>query len=217
MTNQKVLVLGDYTNFQYHPFAPFAQVLEELLSDRGLALKFTEDRNELEIKNLSQYDALITYDESWDQFLPPTQMQSLLDFTASGKRIFGIHCGISYANPEYYQLFGAQFIGHPPFQEISVKISREDHPLIRGLVDFQIEDELYMFKFAEFSQLKVLMEGEFEGKEYPLAWEKPAGAGALLDLALGHDHRVFGNKMFQTALLNGALWATQRWIMNSEQ
>ncbi len=210
MTNPKVLVLGDYINYQYHPFAPLTQVLEELLSDRGLELKFTEDRNELENENLSQYDALISYVESWDQSLPAAQMQSLLDFIVSGKRLFGIHCGISYANPEYYQLFGAQFVGHPPFQEISVKISGGDHPLTKGLVDFQIEDELYMFKFADLSQLKVLIEGEFEGKAYPLAWEKPAGAGALLYLALGHDQCAFGNKMFQTALLNGALWAVKQ-------
>lgn len=210
MTNSKILILGDYTKYQYHPFSDIARALEDLLSNRGLELKFTENRNELESDNLSQNNALITYVESWDQSLPPSQMQSILNFTASGKRIFGIHCGISYANPEYYRLFGARFTGHPPLQEFPVKISGEEHPLTKGLTDFRIEDELYKFEFDHLSELKVLMEGEFEGKAYPLAWEKTAGAGSLLYLALGHDQRAFDNKMFQTALLNGALWAIQR-------
>lgn len=209
MRNFKILIIGNYTNYQYHPFSGIAHVIERLLRGKGLKLKLTEDRNELEAENLSRYDALITYVESWDQMLPPSQMKSILDFTASGKRIFGIHCGISYANPEYYKLFGARFINHPPLHKFPVKISVEKHPLTAGLSDFQIEDELYMFEFKDLSQLKVLMEGEFEGKAFPLAWEKKAGAGALLYLALGHDRRTFENEMFQKALLNGALWAME--------
>ncbi|NLW49013.1 MAG: ThuA domain-containing protein [Firmicutes bacterium] len=207
MKNPKILIIGDYTNYQYHPFSGIAHTLEGLLSGRGLEPKFTEDRKELEPENLSQYDALITYVESWDQVLPSNQIQGILDFVASGRRIFGVHCGISYANPEYYELFGARFTNHPPLHEFPVKISGEKHPLTDGLADFRIEDELYMFDYKDFLQLKVLMEGDFEGKAYPLAWEKKAGAGALLYLALGHDQRAFGNEMFQKTLLNGALWA----------
>ena len=210
MSNPKVLVLGDYTNYQYHPFSGIVQVLTELLTNEGLELKFTEDRQELESANLSRYNALITYVESWDQSLPPEQIRGLVDFTAAGKRIFGIHCGISYANLEYYQLFGARFIGHPPLQEITVKIKEYGHPLTKGLAEFKIEDELYQFKFADLSQLKVLFEGELGGVSYPLAWEKPAGSGALLYLALGHDRRAFENEMFRKALLNGVLWAISK-------
>lgn len=208
MANPKVLILGDYTNYQYHPFSGIAQVLEGLLAEQGLDLTFTEDRQELEFENLSCYNALITYVDSWDQCLPPEQMRGIIGFTTSGKRIFGIHCGISYANQEYYQLFGARFIGHPPLQEIAVKIKGQGHPLTDGLVDFRIEDELYQFEFADFSHIKVLLEGELGGETYPLAWEKLAGAGAVLYLALGHDRRAFENEMFQKILLNGTLWAT---------
>ncbi|HYH03362.1 MAG TPA: ThuA domain-containing protein [Bacillota bacterium] len=210
MNKPKVLILGDYTYFQYHPFSGIAQVLERLLKDYEIELTFTEDRNELEIANLSQYDALITYVDSWGQFLPQTMMESLLNFTVSGKRIFGIHCGISYTNPEYSQLFGARFTGHPPYQEIPVKITGENHPWVKDLSDFRIEDELYLFEFTDSSQINVLLEGEFEEKTYPLAWEKSIGTGALLYLALGHDQRAFENELFQKALLNGALWATKR-------
>lgn len=210
MANPKVLVLGDYTNYQYHPFSGIVQVLAELLANEGLELKFTEDRQELENANLSRYNALITYVDSWDQTLPPEQMRGMIGFTAAGKRIFGIHCGISYANQEYYQLFGARFTGHPPLQEIAVKIKEQGHPLTKGLDDFKVEDELYQFKFADFPQLKVLLEGELGGASYPLAWEKPAGAGALLYLALGHDRRAFENVMFRKTLLNGALWAISK-------
>ncbi len=209
MKNPKILIIGDFTNYQYHPFSGIAHTIEELLSGMELELKFTEDRKELEKENISQYDALITYVESWDQMLSLSQMQNLLDFIASGKRIFGIHCGISYANPEYYELFGARFINHPPLHEFSVKISKEKHPLTNGLSDFRIEDELYMFEFKDLSQLKVLMEGEFEGKTFPLAWEKEVGAGALFYLALGHDQRAFKNEMFQKTVLNGVLWAVK--------
>lgn len=210
MTNSKILIIGDYTNYQYHPFSGIARTLEKLLSDKGLELKFTEDRKELEEENLFQYEALITYVESWDRKLPQSQMMSLSDFTASGKRIFGIHCGISYANPEYFELFGARFTKHPPLHDFPVKISGEKHPLTDGLSEFQIEDELYMFDFKDLSQLKVLMEGEFEEKAYPLAWEKKTGAGALLYLALGHDERAFENEMFKKALLNGVFWAISK-------
>lgn len=203
-----ILAIGHFTNYQYHPFGDVARKLEEIAAQAGFSIRCAQDPEELENGHPDRYDLLISYADAWDQSLTPAQMEGLEQFVASGKGLLAIHCGISYANPEYFQLLGAKFTGHPPFQRLSIRIKDQNHPVTAGLNDFEIEDELYMFEFSESSQLNILMECPFEGANYPVAWTRDYGRGRVVYLSPGHIALVFSHEMIIQTIKNSLHWAT---------
>jgi len=73
----------------------------------------------------------------------------LLDFVKGGKPFFGIHNATDtfYDWPEYGELIGGYFSGHPWTQEVRVIVEDGDHPATRVLGQyFKVFDEIYTFK-----------------------------------------------------------------------
>ena len=210
MKHQKILALGDYTNYKYHPFQDVSVQLKETLSKHGFEVHCTEDRSELHIESLSEYDACLSYVDAWESTLIPVQMDGLLQFVDSGKGFLALHCGISYENAEYRSLLGASFVSHPPYQTLSIRIKDKAHPITADLSDFELRDELYIFEFVEFHRLNVLMECQFEVQSYPIAWTRTYGEGRIVYLALGHSVESFRNEMFLKLVANSVLWVAGR-------
>mgnify|MGYP005860520927 CR=1 FL=1 len=203
-----ILALGHFTNYQYHPFGDVARKLEQIAAEAGFAIRCTQDAGELENGNLSRYGLLISYADAWEETLTPLQMEGLEQFVTGGKGFLAIHCGISYANPEYFRLLGAKFTSHPPLQRLTVRIKDPKHPVTAGLTDFEIEDELYMFEFSESSQLNILMECPFEGIQYPVAWTRNHGGGRVVYLSPGHVAEGLSHEMIIQTIQNSLRWAT---------
>jgi type 1 glutamine amidotransferase len=203
-----ILALGHFNDYQYHPFGEVAGKLQSIAAGAGYEIRCTGDPGELESSNLNHYDLIISYADAWEQSLTPQQMADLEQFVAMGKGLLAIHCGISYANPEYFQLIGAKFIEHPPFQRLSIHIKDLHHPITAGINDFETEDELYMFEFAESVQVNILMECPFEGKNYPFAWTRDFGRGKVVYLAPGHQADGFAHDTYIKVIQNSLGWIT---------
>jgi type 1 glutamine amidotransferase len=213
----KILALGHFTNYKYHPFTDVARKLQEIVIEAGDEVDCSQVPGELTIDNLSRYDLLISYADAWDERLTPDQLSELQQFISSGKGLLAIHCGISYQNPGYFQLLGAKFTGHPPFQRLTIHIKDSNHPITAGLTDFTMEDELYMFEFVKPSTLNILMECPFEGENHPIAWTRDFGRGRVVYLAPGHLPEGFENEMYAKTLLNSIRWAGSQTIPPSYQ
>ena len=88
--------------------------------------------------------------------------KSFLDFLDNGGGVVCLHFAIA-ANrhwPEFKELFGATFTGHPWTEEVGVTVEEPEHPLVAafGGKDFRITDEIYQYGPPyDRSKLRVLM------------------------------------------------------------
>lgn len=214
----KILALGNFSEYQYHPFGEVAEILSAVLPSERFEIRCTEERRQLNGKNSAPYDVILSYVDSSRSRLAEDLMEDLRQFVARGKGLVGVHCGISYENSHYRDFFGATFTQHPPYQKIAYEIKDKAHPVTGGLSSFELEDELYMFEFFPGHKLDILLEGVWEGKKYPAAWAKKYQDGRIVYLAPGHTAETFRHPTFARILANSLLWAAGRKLsVNSSQ
>ncbi len=100
-------------------------------------------------------------------------------------------------NDPFMALMGSQFLSHPPIEPYTVQASDPEHPLVKGIPNFQVDDELYLCEFH--GERKNLLHTYFNGEteafvdsqwqsdeERPCMYLHPYGGGEVLYLTLGH-------------------------------
>lgn len=137
-----------------------------------------------------QTAALEAYLRRGGRWLALHGTNALLHFAADGV------CETPDTAPQFMDLLGTQFAGHPPIAPFKVEVTRDDHPLTTGLRSFRIEDELYLTRRR--GEITVLLHTSFHGTcpefcdsewnedEVPVLYERRVGEGAILYLTLGH-------------------------------
>lgn len=151
--------------------------------------------------------------------------KSLLDYVRSGRGIAGIHYAIG-ANrhwPEFQELFGARYHGHPWNEEVGIKLDEPDHPLVAAFqgMDFRIADEIYQFRDPYSREhLRVLLSLDTARTnmdvqwihrtdgDFALAWVKQYGQGRLFYTALGHRTEIYWDPRILEFFLDGIQFAT---------
>lgn len=102
----------------------------------------------------------------------------------------------------FLALMGSSFQAHPPIGRFTVRPVSND-PLVAGIAPFVVEDELYLADIA--LPVEVLLAADFSGHApgfvrsdwtagdpvRPMLYRRQVGAGAILNLALGHRRGVF--------------------------
>ncbi|MFO7902232.1 MAG: ThuA domain-containing protein [Planctomycetota bacterium] len=142
--------------------------------------------------------------------------KSLFDYVSNGGGIVGIHfaTGANYHWPEFLELLGARFAGHPWNEEVGIRVHEPDHPLVAAFdgKDFRIADEIYQFsdpsdrrKPRDWSKVRVLlsidkantnMDAQWINpnlEEFPQAWVRPYGKGRVFYTGFGHRAQLYRN------------------------
>jgi len=197
-------------------------------------------------ENIKQFDAIVLNNASGPWITPtaadmakealkkhgstPEEVEkvlrkSFLDFIEQGGGVVCIHFAIA-ANrhwPEFKELFGATFIGHPWNEEIGVTVEEPDHPLVSafGGKDFRIEDEIYAYGTPyDRSKLRVLMSIDpattnmnprwmtDKQTDFALSWVKPHGKGRLFNTSFGHQTRLSWDPQLLQFYLDAVQFAT---------
>lgn len=194
---------GQYHDFDYVRLA----LLQKLAEFPDVRTRVAEDYSNIEA--LAEADALITYTAN---VIPSEAEQATLDdFLARGKRWFALHGTNSaididakgYASsprvaPKFMEMLGSQFIAHPPKGEFQVTNSQPAHPLVAGIEDFRVDDELYFIE--QRGEIEVLLHTHFNGKAMrgftereffsdeprPILYLRRWRSGEVLYLNLGH-------------------------------
>jgi type 1 glutamine amidotransferase len=136
--------------------------------------------------------------------------KSFLDFVRDGRGVVCLHYAIA-ANahwPEFAELFGAKFTGHPWTEEVGVKVEEPDHPLVAafGGQDFRLADEIYEYGTPyDRTKLRVLMSLDTartnmsvpwisrRDNDFALTWVKPYGQGRVFVTSFGHMASLYAN------------------------
>ncbi len=158
-------------------------------------------------------------------------------FLDRGGRWFALHATNSVAgNQAMPGILGTRFLAHPKSMRFPVKVTRQEEPLLQGIRDFEVCDELYCIEDVT-RDLDVLLHARWGGEalggihveqaDRPMLYRRAVGDGGVLYLALGHanrpcdkpfphlpdppDHRgPWDLPVFQELVKRGVEWAAQR-------
>jgi len=146
-----VLIWSGKNNHNWQETTP---VIQTLLENSGrFIVTVTNDPANLDPGELNHYDVIISNWNTWPDVTGhrwnPALEKAFLEFVASGKGFVVIHAGSSALQdwPEFQQIAGGTWAldstGHGPVHAFKVTIDDKNHPVLKGLKDFYIKDELW--------------------------------------------------------------------------
>ena len=150
------------------------------------------------------------------------QKKAIIDFVRGGGGFLGIHNATDtcYEWPEYGEMIGGWFAGHPWHQEVTVNVEDGNHPATRMLgKSFQVVDEIYTMKNWDRAKTHVLMsldndsvdvsKGDRDDHDYALGWCHEFGKGRVMYTALGHPDELWYQPWFREHILGCIKWAAK--------
>src|SRR5215467_12568546 len=199
------------------------QVMQELASQSGaFQIDNTEDVSLINADNLRNYDAVYFF-TSGELPLSDQQKADLLDFVRQGKGFGGSHSATDtlYSWPEYGEMIGGIFDGHPWTQEAAEDVEDPENPIVKHMAPgFRALEEYYQFRNFSRDNVRVLLtlntdtvdlhadgvnrtDGDFAS-----VWIRKYGQGRVFYSAFGHFEDSFRLPMFRTMLMQALLWLT---------
>jgi type 1 glutamine amidotransferase len=147
----------------------------------------------------------------------PHHQQAFERYVASGRPLLAHHGAIaSYDDwPRFGELIGFAWIWeitkHSPLGTYRIHTLRTGHPVIDGVNDYTIEDELYYnVRVNPNVESEVHAEVEWDGLPRPmvstLSGVRTPGAGKVVYLANGHDQRAFESPAIKRLWINSVRW-----------
>ena len=200
----KVLVIGGHTE-GFHQFKLMRPIYKKFLGKAGFNVTLTEDWDNLKPEAIKPYDVIIGY--TTGENLTDEQRQGLMNGIVSGKGFVGIHSAADSfkETPGYINMVGGKFLTHPAQIKHRFKVLKKSHPIMKGVKDFTMVEELYLME--TYGHFDLLMSAKYKGIERPIAWVKGYGHGRVFYLALGHGEEQTSNPNFQKLMVNGVRWA----------
>ncbi len=196
--------------------------------------------------NLKQFDAIVLNNASGSWITPTASdlakdplkklgadaqsveaelRKSFVDFVKNGGGIVCIHFAIA-ANrewPEFKEIFGGTFTGHPWTEEVGVTLEEPEHPLVAafGGRDFRIADEIYEYGPPyDRTNVRVLMSIDpartnmgarwinRKDGDFALTWVKSYGKGRIFNTSFGHMSSIYSNPKMLQFYLDAIQYAT---------
>ncbi len=211
------------TGGPFHDIDATSAALTEVLAEVGVESETTEDivgalsePSEVQLITVNALrwqmnaDRFADLRDRWSFRLPAQARTTLLDHLDRGGGLLCMHAAaICFDDWQgWSRVLGGCWDWsksyHPPLGWTGVRV-HGDHPVVEGLRDFDLVDEVY-------SDLDVLPDvrplASSGGR--PLMWARPVRRGRVFYDALGHDTRSYGNEIHRTLLQRAALWLLKR-------
>lgn len=206
-----------------HEVVPLSKAtLIQLGGNSGLfEVTATEDMSEFSTENLERYAAVMFY-TTGELPMSGAQKTALLNFVRSGGGFLGVHSATDtfYSWPDYLDLIGGYFNGHPWHQAVTIEVVDPGDPLVAFLgKSLQVEDEIYQISDFDYRGSHVLLRLDQSSVDlsktgvhqrfycWPLAWKRFYGQGRVFYTALGHEASVWQDSRYQRMLTNAILWS----------
>ncbi len=170
-----------------------------------------------------QFGAIVMYDMVAG-FTPP-QQEAFVQLLNEGIGVVSLHhnLGAHRQWPEFTKIIGGKFIFQPTNlegqdyknstwshgEQLKVTVVDREHPITRGLADFEIHDETYGGYYTA-SDVHLLLKTDHPKNDPELAWTKTYGKSRVVYLMLGHDHLAWENPAYPRLLAQSIDWAANR-------
>jgi len=209
-----------------HAVIPLSEAILTQLGRNSGAFEIiaTEDLSEFSTGNLELYAAVMFY-TTGEIPMSGVQKTALLNFVRSGRGFLGVHSATDtfYTWPDYLDLIGGYFNGHPWQQGVTIEVADTADPLVAFLgSSLQLNDEIYQISDFDYRGSRVLLRLDQSSVDlskpgvhkrfygWPLAWTRFYGQGRVFYTALGHEASVWQDARYQRILTNAILWSIGR-------
>jgi type 1 glutamine amidotransferase len=197
-----LVAAGDYHDIDFARL----EVLKLLGENEKIRVSVAQNYRDLDAINAA--DFLVTY--TCNVVPSQAEQQALRDYVSGGRRWFALHGTNSILKfladgrvdspeiaPVLMQTLGTQFIAHPPIQPLKVRVADPNHELVKGIGEFETDDELYLSRIH--GKLHMLLDTQYNGPAKgfveeqwnddaprPVYYLHKVGNGEVLYLNLGH-------------------------------
>ena len=240
--DRKILIFSKTNGFRHSSIEIGAYALV-LMGEKTGAYEsvHTEDEAWFEADKLKEFDAVVFLNTTGNVFRPKDWpedaaereaaeqteerlKQNLVDFVKQGGGLVGIHSATDTYHrwPEFIDMMGGRFAGHPWHELVRLRNLEPDHPVNRSFdgKDFDVADEIYQFDEGtagrDERRMLLALSGEIEdlgkgryGKEgfYPVSWVRGYGEGRNFYCSLGHREEIYWNPLVMKHYLAGIQYA----------
>ena len=194
------------------------EIRKSLQNSDNIEVRLAEDIEILGTDVIFDYDVLFLNFKNYDPLKRENKAkENLVKFVNDGGGLMYFHfTGGAFENwSEFREIAGRvwnpEFRPHDPYQEFTVHITKPDHPIMKGIKDFRITDELYTCLDGD-KEIEILADAKSseDGKMYPMAFVFTQGKGRVFHTVLGHDGKAFLAPELSILLRNAALWCAKR-------
>jgi len=169
--------------------------------------------------NLSNVDAIFFMGHR-DVPLDPAQREELLSFVREGKGFVAAHVALTAFEswPEFLDLIGARFDGHPMNGPGVVVNESPDSPMTRHMsASFPFTDEFYQPKDHSRDKIDVVLRLDLANVpenpslhlkgDHPIAWAKTYGKGRVFFGSFAHSSATWDIRDIQQMYFEAMRWA----------
>jgi len=213
----RVLLITGGHDFDQEPFYAFMKSLQGITVTE---VKHPNAVNMFRPESRNLYDVVLLYD------MPDTiSEQGKKDFTDCLKAGKGLivwhHAYCSYQNwTEYQAIVGGRYhqnawtddkgVSHPASTykhdvHLRVKVADPNHPVTKGIRDFDITDETYGNGTVN-PDVHVLLATDDPSASRSMAWTHRYGKSKVATILLGHDNLAWTNPDFVKLLTQAVFW-----------
>jgi uncharacterized protein len=199
----------------------------EIGTDPGILRRAEKPGGGFTPLNLANFDAIVLASTTGEQPLDDQQKKDLLAFVHDeGKGLVAVHAALdsNYKWPEYAEMVGGWFNGHP-WGTFDAPIILEDpnFPATRHFAkSFRMRDEIYQPKEWSRDKVNVLLrlddtKLDYAGKsnvrpdhDFAVAWSKMYGKGRVFYSTLGHTNEAWDDPDILKMYLEAIKWVLGR-------
>lgn len=170
----------------------------------------------IENGEVDEYDVILFYDMYDD--ISEKQKQAYMELLEKGKAmIFTHHAIVSYQDwPEFKKIVGGKYhreddgsgfvSDYEHDVDVEVKIVDKKHPIVKGINDFTIHDEIYG-NCEILPTVKPLLEVNNPKSMKYVAWVNPYKKSEVIYIQLGHDKQAYKNPDYRRLIEQAIGWA----------
>lgn len=227
---KKLLAIGMSAGFQHDAVSHGLATIWKIGQQSGLWDTYIRTDTQLltkkklsnNAKNLDYFDAVMFY-TTLELPMDDEQKSALLSFVKDdGKGFLGTHSATDtfYKWPEYGEMIGGYFDGHPWHQKVVVNVEDRSFPATKHFPpSFEVTDEIYQFKNYSRDRVRVLMSLDPSSvdltnknvhrtdKDFAVTWIRDFGKGRVFYSSLGHLEQVWDRPDIQQMWLEAVKWA----------
>jgi len=177
----------------------------------------------LSIEAAKQWDVLVCYD--MHQGIADEAKANFVARLKEGKGLVVLHHAIAdyQAWPEYNAIIGAHYYlaatningvaklrsAYKHGVDFKIHVADTQHPVTRGVKDFDIHDETYKF-FDVAEEVHPLLTTEEPLSNKVIAWAKTYEGARVVYLQCGHDHFAYENPAYVQILRQAIQWTAHK-------
>jgi type 1 glutamine amidotransferase len=197
--------------------------LSELAGLAGLSATVVADVRDLSPHQLASARVLALFTIGETPWSDEQKAAAQASWRDGQLRVLGVHSATdaSHTWPEYGDILGARFDGHPWTQDFAIDVADATHPATAHLGEqWDWRDEVYLFRDLRPDARILLRLGEDQvdrdapggrGPDcgFPLAWCIEDGAARTFYTALGHFPLAWELPVYLRHLAGGLAWLTE--------